>query len=1322
MLYNFEDLYRFLQKYDKDIISWLEEPWAGKDKQESLLRLLGGLGLINKLSKYHICKGNYNIKTISKITSYKELFYDEDNNSRKLKDIGDKSDYTAISRENYKEILVTSSKCREKEKNEGIGKYDIRDIHSLFISNYNGYKITYCICTKDKERFLKKAQNSHKGNKDIKEKILREDTIIIDWEDLKHAFHNFKYIYSNVEFDSLIKKDLSDNLLLKFHQYICVMKTMKMKENYIKNILWGHICRSGKSYIMAGTIIEDSKNKNNCNYIIITPAINETRKEYLRALNYSQFKDFSILPCDSSNIEETGIKTKKSNKNIIILSLDYLKNTVSSDNKASIKKITWIKNLKPEFIFLDEAHKGGVTDLTREIIEYYGKNSVIIYITATYLKPVNIYNIKHCILWDAEDIKLCKNIYNKKSISRLIEKHGIEIEKALEVFSLEHIEKEYSIYPELIQLTHNIKDIAREEATEVNSFNGYEEFGDSLEGRFCLKEDKFLDKSNQDKPSFQNEESVLDLFYKCFGKVVGKVGDNYIYDEKYKNNFISRRDNIRDYYGEKKELEVILIFLPVFTKRGKNHLQRISSAVIDLLKERDVIPDSYIISINENGKGINDINQAICEARDKRINKIIVLSGIKCSVGVSIKECNTVILLNTYKSFDTNFQMMYRSMTENNNKKLGFVIDPNIHRVCKMATEFSSSIKKTSHPLTSLFFTFKERLLNINPDHYDEGYGTDIQSELTEYIKSIYEIYSKDTFNVISKQIENLYIELDKKDEKEIGKILNKSCFSNNKVNNKLIKDDDSGIKKGLEVNKTVKSDSEPDSGSDSESKSDLKGIGVKFSEFIKHIIPLICILTINHGTIYLFEHMVAVINKDIYLETLYKNQLNTWNIQNDYKNINDIIIRYMNSNKNLKDIARVIKELIVKNKNNTKELSKIIDKYLIPEENEKKSNAEVSTPFKLRQEMLDKIPVEFWTSIKKVFEPCSGKGGFIIDIIDRFMIGLKEDIHDEKERYKTVVEQCLYFSDINSTNIFICKLLIDPYNEYKLNYNEGNTLELNIKEKWGINGFDAVIGNPPYNNNGGIKKGGKNLYTPFTMYAINNTKKNGYVLYIVPTGILKTTIYNKKTELFNEITKHTIRSLNINECASHFNVSSTFTYLLIHKDNNMSNIVYDIICEVKNKKYKIDKIDISSINFIPIIATNESISILNKCKKENLNMKRVDKTSDIEKFVSDKFLYIKRLDHINYKNPYLNVYIGDKTLKIKGPILYTKYSKNLEILLKSKIMAFFNIITRFDGVIYHNFINMFGVNDDITIESENDLYIMFNLTKEEIKLIESIV
>jgi hypothetical protein len=56
----FKELYQFLQTYDeKNIIGWLEKPWKGKDKQESLLRLFAGLDLIQKLKNYDVCKGNF---------------------------------------------------------------------------------------------------------------------------------------------------------------------------------------------------------------------------------------------------------------------------------------------------------------------------------------------------------------------------------------------------------------------------------------------------------------------------------------------------------------------------------------------------------------------------------------------------------------------------------------------------------------------------------------------------------------------------------------------------------------------------------------------------------------------------------------------------------------------------------------------------------------------------------------------------------------------------------------------------------------------------------------------------------------------------------------------------------------------------------------------------------------------------------------------------------------------------------------------------------------------------------------------------------------
>jgi hypothetical protein len=264
-----------------------------------------------------------------------------------------------------------------------------------------------------------------------------------------------------------------------------------------------------------------------------------------------------------------------------------------------------------------------------------------------------------------------------------------------------------------------------------------------------------------------------------------------------------------------------------------------------------------------------------------------------------------------------------------------------------------------------------------------------------------------------------------------------------------------------------------------------------------------------------------------------------------------------------------------MKNIKNNRELSNLIDKYLIPHELEKKNNAEVSTPFKLRQEMLDKIPVEFWTSIKKVFEPCAGKGGFIVDIIDRFMNGLKETIPDKKERYKIIVEECLYFSDINSTNIFICKLLIDPYNEYKLNYNEGNTLELNIKEKWYINGFDAVIGNPPYNDNSGNKGKGHTLWDKFTLVSINTwLKTNGYLVYVHPRTWRQ--INHKILEIFKKYQLHYLEIHNVKDGIKTFKCSTTYDWYLLEKKEKYTNT------KIKDEENKINNIDINNWSFIP--------------------------------------------------------------------------------------------------------------------------------------------
>ena len=120
-----------------------------------------------------------------------------------------------------------------------------------------------------------------------------------------------------------------------------------------------------------------------------------------------------------------------------------------------------------------------------------------------------------------------------------------------------------------------------------------------------------------------------------------------------------------------------MAFLP------QNNIDKISKATIKLLKNNNVIPDYEIISINS--KTTNNPKQSIEDARIRaKISKkkaVLVLSGKQCSLGVSIDNCDIVLLLNNSKGFYMIFQMMFRCMTEGKNKKCGFVVDLNIHRV-----------------------------------------------------------------------------------------------------------------------------------------------------------------------------------------------------------------------------------------------------------------------------------------------------------------------------------------------------------------------------------------------------------------------------------------------------------------------------------------------------------------------------------------------------------------------------------------------------------------------------------------------------------------
>jgi predicted helicase len=84
--------------------------------------------------------------------------------------------------------------------------------------------------------------------------------------------------------------------------------------------------------------------------------------------------------------------------------------------------------------------------------------------------------------------------------------------------------------------------------------------------------------------------------------------------------------------------------------------------------------------------------------KSKKENKkgLILLAGNMLSLGITLSNCDIVMLFNNTLSSDKVMQQMYRCMTEGQNKIYGFVVDLNISRVLNTSINYSIYKKELS--------------------------------------------------------------------------------------------------------------------------------------------------------------------------------------------------------------------------------------------------------------------------------------------------------------------------------------------------------------------------------------------------------------------------------------------------------------------------------------------------------------------------------------------------------------------------------------------------------------------------------------------------
>jgi len=152
-----------------------------------------------------------------------------------------------------------------------------------------------------------------------------------------------------------------------------------------------------------------------------------------------------------------------------------------------------------------------------------------------------------------------------------------------------------------------------------------------------------------------------------------------------------------------------------------------------------------------------------------------------------------------------------------------------------------------------------------------------------------------------------------------------------------------------------------------------------------------------------------------------------------------------------------------------------------------------------LLDDMMHTVPIDFWTNpTHKILEPCSGFGPFSIWCFYRLMVGLRVAMPNEEERRRHIVEQMLYMSELNGVNVEICRTIFASGGLYRPNIAQGDFLQLDPMREWGVDGFDLVCGNPPYNAPKGKSGFRVAIYDAFTYRSV--TLSNRFVLLVIPS------------------------------------------------------------------------------------------------------------------------------------------------------------------------------------------------------------------------------
>lgn len=1001
--------------------------------------------------------GNSN-KRLTRIQDYESEFFAKRCKQGKASGFSDLSFLTEDNK-----LFVASSKYYSYDAK--LEEYGLSELVVLKDKNRDLYKqVRFIMMVRDKGEFLttlKASDNGHVYEQDLDH--------VYDLVDLAQAMAGVLYICHLHNNDlSKIKAflqaaDQHPIMTPRFHQKLAVTTSIRLMENGSAPQLWGMIPRSGKSYIIASHIAQCMKEtQNKKRFLIITPVPRETVSQFKDGIfhKYQEFKDVDFIKL------RQGVSLPQS--------LD--KPLIAMASKQYLQRAANLGKLHADgafdVIYFDEAHYSGCTDISRNIIRCLSDHKTQhIFVTATYHKPHLEWHVPedHIIRWDLDDVEACK----RGDTQYLADKFGSDTVSRCLV-NADDLQKTYAIHPRLCLFT------------AIHDGNAFKEkFGDDSGMGYDVS--KMFAVQSQEH-GFIHRESLLDLVDFIVGNPAKKVFKPEV--------FYKIKSHAQKYGGRTlRSFHSQLWFLPSGTtdKLCKN----VIPCFKDLLLEHEEASKYHIVSLYDDTEmdigAFVEEEEIKAQANDKK--GVIILTGERAAMGVSLPNVDIVVMLNGDRSADLVYQKMFRCMTEtksNDNKPFGYVVDLHAQRVLQTVLSYGGAKLRD--------FGTRDKLIKVMDFIDIQDVGLKIE-EKAELINRLMEIWRSD-YKLRQEMLNARFNEIDML---PISKHILRDLLGTISVtkNGKPIKMDVND-----EVHKVPDAKSHNMYGDEDKAacKQKTKAVDTEDSlkygqELIPSIVRLLAFLTFDVdlpsvGLTSMLEYM----DMDEQMREVFLDQCNTWwqlkHPDTFVERIKWIVQNLVLNHEQVNKIVSYIRESMKYDVKDRRGVLTFVNAMMKPKEIEKKLYGEVFTPIWLVEQMLDKLPKKLWKNPNlKWFDPCVGIGNFMICVYHRLMEGLKEVIPNEDLRSEHILTKMLYMSELNKKNVYICKKMFGK----GANISRGDTLELDPTKKWGVDRFDVIVGNPPYQPSSNGKKGGKSLWPAFVKYAFEHLWQDGYLCFVHP-------------------------------------------------------------------------------------------------------------------------------------------------------------------------------------------------------------------------------